>query len=342
MAVSGYGNNKNKVIVYYIVIGLVIVAAGIFIFYRPKKNKTEDQIQSPATPPAAQQYQQPSGQTTHPTAVQNTAQNTTDTTNAITPPVNSTNPRVAAMLTDAQNCINDGKIIAARNTLNDALNMSMDPSTREVVKKLMANLANEWLFTRVIQLGDDLCTSYKVQSGDMLSSIAAKHKVPYQLLMKINNIPSERALRSGQVIKVINGPFHVIVYKSAFIMDLYLQNIYVKSYKIGIGKEEHETPVGLWRAKMGGKMIKPTWTDPDTGKTYHADDPDYPLGSGWIALEGIDSRTRGIQGIAIHGTNEEDTIGTKSSRGCMRLYNGELTEVYDLLEPGQTELRVVE
>ena len=89
-------------------------------------------------------------------------------------------------------------------------------------------------------------------------------------------------------------------------------------------------------------MIKPTWTDPDTGKTYRAEDPDYPLGSGWIALQGEDSRTRGIEGIAIHGTNDESTIGTKSSRGCIRLYNGELMEVFDMFEPGCSELRVVE
>jgi lipoprotein-anchoring transpeptidase ErfK/SrfK len=176
----------------------------------------------------------------------------------------------------------------------------------------------------------------------VFSQIAIQHKVPYQFLMKINNIPDEKNLRADQVIKVVNGPFHAIVYSSSFTMDLYLQNVYVKTYKVGLGKPGHETPVGLWRAKIGGKMVKPTWTDPETGKTYHADDPDYPLGSGWIALDGIDNRTRGIEGIAIHGTNDETTIGTKSSRGCIRLYNGELIEVYDIFEPGYSELRVVE
>jgi L,D-transpeptidase ErfK/SrfK len=160
--------------------------------------------------------------------------------------------------------------------------------------------------------------------------------------MRINNISSDKALQAGQTIKVVHGPFHAVIYRSSFTMDLYLQNMYVKSYKVGLGKEGHETPPGLWRAKRGGKLVKPTWTDPETGKVYHADDPDYPLGSGWIALEGTDSRTRGIEGIAIHGTNDESTIGTKSSRGCIRLFNGELKEVYDIFEPGYSELRVVD
>lgn len=335
MAVSGYGNNKNKVIIYYIVIALIIIAVALFIFYPHGKNINAQ----PAQPAEVQPPQQPV-QNTQP--LQNT-QNTTANPAAVLNTVNSGNPRISAMLADAQNCINDGKIITARNTLNDVLNMpTMDTATREAVKNQMTELTGQWLLTRVIQLGDDLCSSYKVQPGDMLSQIAAAHKVPYQLLMRINNMSSDRELRSGQIIKVINGPFHAIVYKSSYTMDLYLQNVYVKSYKVGVGKEGHETPVGLWKAKVGGKMIKPTWTDPETGRTYHADDPDYPLGSGWIALEGIDNRTRGREGFAIHGTKDEHTIGTKSSLGCIRLFNGELVEIYDMFEPGSSELRVVE
>lgn len=336
MAVSGYGSNKNKVIIYYVVTALIIVAASAFLIYPLVKKK----LAAKQIAPPPQIVQQPNQQ---PTQQNTTAAPASGTGVVSTPDVNfSTNPRVAAMLNDAQSCISQGKIITARNTLNDLLNMSLDTPTREIVKKQLTDLSSQWLFTKTIQLGDDLCTSYKVQSGELLAQIAARHKIPYKLIMSINNIPSERALRADQIIKVINGPFHVIVYKSAYVMDLYLQNVYIRSFKIGIGKEGHETPVGLWQVKVGGKMIKPTWTDPETGKTYHAEDPDYPLGSGWIALDGIDTRTRGIQGIAIHGTNDESTIGTKSSRGCMRLYNGELMEVYDMLEPGFSELRVVE
>jgi len=328
MAVSGYGNNKRNVAIYYIIVALIILAAAAFIFYPfGKKKKAAESAASPSVSQPAQQSTQ--------NAVGGSSAATTGA------PVIG-NPRVAAMLADAQNCISEGKIIAARNTLNDVLNMSLDDATRDSVKKQLTVLAQDWLFSRTIQLGDDLCSSYKVQPGEMLSQIAARHKVPYQLLMIINNISSERSLRSDQVIKIVEGPFHAIVYKSAYTMDLYLQNVFVKSYKVGIGMPGHETPVGLWRAKVGGKMIKPTWTDQETGRTYHADDPDYPLGSGWIALDGIDNRTRGIEGIAIHGTKDENTIGTKSSHGCIRLYNGELTEVYDMIEAGYSELRVVE
>lgn len=334
MAVQ-YGSNNNKVIIYYVVLGLVIIAAGIFIFYPRHKNKvaepnTVSQTQAPVQSPVQQPTQQ-LGQTQQPTQ-----------SKPVTPPANSTNTQAAALIATAQQNINDGKILQARNTLNDVLNMSLDPSTRELVKKQMTDLADQWLFTRVIQLGDELCSTYKVMPGDNLTKIASRHHVPYQLLMKVNNMQTENALRVGQVIKIVEGPFHAVAYKSSYTLDIYLQNVYVRSYKIGIGKEGHSSPVGLWKVKSGGKMIKPTWTDPATGRTYHADDPDYPLGSGWIALEGTDTRTRGIQGIAIHGTKDETTIGTKSSLGCLRLYNGELMEVYNMMEPGFSEVRICE
>lgn len=327
MAISGYRFKRRQVIVYYAAIAIIVIIIAAGIFFRPAgKNADEKAANSPQT---AQQAvsQQPGDTSSGQTKVDVAA---------------VANPRVAALFKDAQDCIVSGKIITARNTLNDILNMSLDTFVRETVKKQLNDLAQNWLFSRTVHLGDDLCSSYKVQSGELLSQIAAKFKVPYQFLMKINNISSEKSLLADQVIKVVHGPFHAILYSSSFTMDLYLQNIYVKTYRVGLGKPGHETPIGLWKAKVGGKMVKPTWTDPETGKTYHADDPDYPLGSGWIALEGTDSRTSGIEGIAFHGTNDETTIGTKSSRGCIRLYNGELVELYDMFEPGYSELRVVE
>jgi lipoprotein-anchoring transpeptidase ErfK/SrfK len=327
MAISHYGPNRNKTITYYSLIAILIIAAVAFYFYLGKKKKA---IQNTAP-------------------VTDTTQQTAKTAKpgktglAITDTNSGASPHVIDLLKQAQNDADSGKIIVARNSYNDILNMSPLPdSVRATVKTQLTTLADQWLFTKTIQLGDDLCSSYKVQPGDSLAQIAAKCKVPYQFLMKINNIASDKGLRADQVIKVAQGPFHAIVYKSSFTMDLYLQNVFVKSYRIGIGRDGRETPVGLWRAKVGGKMIKPTWTDPDTGKTYHAEDADYPLGSGWISLEGTDSRTRGIEGIAIHGTNDEATIGTKSSRGCIRLYNGELMDVYNMFEAGFSELRVVE
>jgi lipoprotein-anchoring transpeptidase ErfK/SrfK len=125
-------------------------------------------------------------------------------------------------------------------------------------------------------------------------------------------------------------------------MDLYLQNTYVKSFLVGLGKQGMETPIGRWRAKEGGKLVQPPWTDPVSGKTYHREDPDYPLGSRWIGLEGLEGGAVGKMGFAIHGTKSPEQIGTQGSQGCIRLHNGDAIQVYNLMMPGQSLVDVVD
>jgi lipoprotein-anchoring transpeptidase ErfK/SrfK len=252
--------------------------------------------------------------------------------------------QAAQLIAEAQADIKDGKTIAARDKLNNVLlSVPLTFNQQQAVKTQLANLSKKWLFSRDPYTGDTLTATYKVQPGDLLSQVAKQYKVPHEILMTINNIKRPENLRAGETIKVINGPFHAIVYRSTFTLDLYLGNkTYVKSYKVGLGEQGIETPTGKWRVKLGGKLIKPTWTDPITGRTYVADDPDYPLGSRWIALDGLEGNAKGRTGFAIHGTKEPKTIGTRSSRGCIRLLNGEAIELYNMLTPGLSEVRVVD
>jgi len=251
---------------------------------------------------------------------------------------------VAQLITEAVALINQtpSNAIGARERLNDAMPMPMTVEQRKYIKAQLAQLAEQWLFSRSVFPGDKLCDSYKVQSGDNLSAIGDKFKVPYEILMNINNISDPRSLQAGQTLKVINGPFHARIYRSSFSMDLFLQNTYVRSFRVGLGKPGMETPTGLWRAKIGGKLIKPPWWNKLEGKTYHPDDPDYPLGSRWIALDGIEGNAKGRTGFAIHGTLKESEIGTARSQGCIRMYNGEVILVYNLMMPGHSRVLVVE
>ncbi|GAF77178.1 unnamed protein product, partial [marine sediment metagenome] len=150
------------------------------------------------------------------------------------------------------------------------------------------------------------------------------------------------ALQAGETIKLVNGPFHARVYRSTFTMDVYLQNTFIRSFPVGLGQPGMETPTGLWRLKPAGKLVSPTWTDPVTGKTYEAQDPDYPLGSRWIGLEGVAGDAKGRSGFAIHGMKDPNQIGTANSQGCIRLHNGDAILMYSLLMPGHSRVEVVE
>jgi len=262
----------------------------------------------------------------------------------IAPPTAEANPWAAELISEAMSYIEarPARIIDARDRLNETLPLPMSRQQREFVKKQLSELAEKWLFSRTIFPQDKLCGSYKVKAGDLLSTIGKRFKVPYEILMEINSINRPEALQEGEIIKVINGPFHARVYRLTFTMDLYLQNTFVRSFPVGLGQPGMETPTGLWAVKAEGKLITPTWTDPVSGKTYEPEDPDYPLGSRWIGLEGLRGDAVGRTGFAIHGTKDPNEIGIAGSQGCIRLHNGDAIRLYNLLVLGYSRVEIVE
>lgn len=259
-------------------------------------------------------------------------------------PTADSNSMVSELIEEAMALIESrpAKIIAARDRLNEALAIPQSRRQRAFVKNKLSELADKWLFSRTVFPQDNLCGSLQVKPGDQLRTIGVQYKVPYEILLDINKISSPQSLQAGGVIKVINGPFHARIYRSTFTMDLYLQNTFVRSFSVGLGKPGRETPTGLWIVEPGGKLISPTWRDPDTGRTYEAEDPDYPLGSRWIRLKGLKGDAVGRTGIAFHGTKDPDLIGSAGSRGCIRLHNGDVVLIYNLFMPGFSRVEVVE
>ena len=218
----------------------------------------------------------------------------------------------------------------------------MSVQQRTSVKKKLSELADKWLFSRSVYPDDLLCDTYKVGKGEILAAIGEKNKVPYQILMHVNKIADPRTVQAGQPIKLIKGPFHAKVYRSTFTMDIYLQTTYVRSFVVGLGLPGQETPTGLWRVKPGGKLEKPIWTNPLNGRTYYPEDPDYPLGSRWIGLEGLKGEAKDKIGFAIHGTKDPQQLGTQGSQGCIRLENGNAILVYNMLFPGESLVEVTD
>jgi len=253
-------------------------------------------------------------------------------------------PSVDAAIAEALAILNanSSRLIEVRNKLNDILIGPTSPQQSQVIKAKLTELSEQWLFSPSVCPGDTLCQAYTVKPGDQLRIIGERQKVPYEVLATINRITRPETLKAGQTIKVISGPFHAKVSRSAFTLDVYLQTTFVKGYFVGLGKPGFETPTGLWRVRPGDKHIKPPWTDPDTGRVYRGEDPDYPLGSRWIGLEGVEGNAVGRTGFAIHGTNDPTQIGQQGSRGCIRLHNGDAVAVYNMLVPGLSKVQIVD
>lgn len=161
---------------------------------------------------------------------------------------------------------------------------------------------------------------YVIQTGDQLRKVAGKYHLSWEYLAKLNKT-DPRKIREGQKLKVLKGPFAAIVSLHDFSLTVHLQGYYVKRYTVGIGKDG-SSPIGKF--PVLGKMENPQYTDPD-GKVLEGDDPKNPLGERWIDLG---------DSYGLHGTIEPDSIGKAASRGCIRLRDADIIEVYDFLVSG--------
>lgn len=162
---------------------------------------------------------------------------------------------------------------------------------------------------------------YELQSGDLLQRVAPKFSLSWQYLAKLNRISDPSRIRAGQKLKVIKGPFSAFVDLSDFELTIHAHGFVVKRYSVGIG-QDGSSPIGKF--KVLEKIPTPQYTDPD-GKVTAGGAPDNPLGPYWLDLG---------DSYGIHGTIDPESIGKAESRGCIRMRNEEVAEVYDFLITG--------
>jgi lipoprotein-anchoring transpeptidase ErfK/SrfK len=63
------------------------------------------------------------------------------------------------------------------------------------------------------------------------------------------------------------------------------------------------------------------------------DSEEYELGARWIPIS--------LKGYGIHGTNDESSIGGQTTAGCVRMYNNDVIELYDIIPVG-TEVEIID
>ncbi|HRK32748.1 MAG TPA: L,D-transpeptidase family protein, partial [Tepidisphaeraceae bacterium] len=249
---------------------------------------------------------------------------------------------------EAQKLVQSGDLLSARQSLN-AILLSSNPTDSQTadLKKQIHELNKTIIFSTKRFANDPFGGSYAVQNGDALQKIAKSHAVTWELLGRMNDISDPRKLRAGRAIKVINGPFHAVVSKSRFSMEIWLgepmssDSMFVGTFYVGLGKEG-STPTGTWIVSPGGKMKNPKFWGAGDLPPMEADDPQNPLGEFWLALTGIDGDAEGREGFGIHGTIDPTTIGKNASLGCIRLAKDDIAMIYELLVDGKSKVIVKE
>ena len=134
------------------------------------------------------------------------------------------------------------------------------------------------------------------------------------LLMAIgfNTSSSEAAMTTPEYCIIINTKTNKLAY--------YKSDKLVKEFNVATGKSSTPTPLGK------SKIVNKIKNRPYYKYNIPGGSPQNPLGDRWLGLE-----IKGTYGTtyAIHGNNNESSIGKNISAGCIRMYNDEVRWLYD-------------
>ena len=162
---------------------------------------------------------------------------------------------------------------------------------------------------------------YKVETGDSLSSIAKQFNTTVDLIIKSNKL-KDTVIRPEKRLKITSGAgFSIEVYTKSNKLILENNGKLVKTYTIATGAHD-STPLGNF--KIVNKLKNPTWYT--AGAVVSADSPKNVLGNRWMGIT--------EKGYGIHGTIDPTSIGKQSTEGCVRMYNKEVEELFDLVPVG--------
>jgi LysM repeat protein len=187
---------------------------------------------------------------------------------------------------------------------------------RQDLLDLLDALAREVVFSRQHTLD----MAYVVAPGETLEQIAKRYDIPTDILARINALDTTAAVRSGEKLKVVPGPFRAEVDITRNELTLFVRDLYAGRYPVTFGSEPSPQPGEF---QVVGKQKNRNYY----GKSVQipANDPRNPLGGYWIDL-GQE------QGLCIHGSSSSGPADSKL--GCISLSPMDANDVYGMLSSG--------
>jgi lipoprotein-anchoring transpeptidase ErfK/SrfK len=124
----------------------------------------------------------------------------------------------------------------------------------------------------------------------------------------------------------------IIVNRGQFRLRLFKNLKETQSFGIAVGQVGLETPAGQY--SIANKAINPAWHVPNSpwagdlaGTVIAGDDPSNPIKSRWLGI---------YDGVGIHGTSDDASIGHNASHGCIRMHIPDVEKLYDEVPVGST------
>jgi lipoprotein-anchoring transpeptidase ErfK/SrfK len=147
-------------------------------------------------------------------------------------------------------------------------------------------------------------------------------------VIKPGRVPLKPKVGAAQLAK--RYPTVLTVDKRNFRLRLFKRLKLVKTYGIAIGQPAYPTPSGLF--SIVNKAVNPTWTAPNSpwagemaGQSISGNDPNNPLKARWMGI---------VNGVGIHGTGQEWSVGSAASHGCIRMRVADVIDLYDRVPVG--------
>jgi lipoprotein-anchoring transpeptidase ErfK/SrfK len=122
----------------------------------------------------------------------------------------------------------------------------------------------------------------------------------------------------------------IVINRTQFRLRLFKALKLSETYPIAVGQVGLETPAGQY--KIANKAINPAWHVPNSpwagklaGKVIPGDDPTNPIKARWLGV---------YDGVGIHGTTDDASIGHNASHGCIRMHIPDVEKLYDEVPVG--------
>lgn len=121
----------------------------------------------------------------------------------------------------------------------------------------------------------------------------------------------------------------LVANRSTFKLTLYKGMKVAKTYGISVGAAGHDTPAG--RYSIGNKAENPAWNVPnsawagDLAGTVVPPGPSNPIKARWLGI---------YDGVGIHGTSDDASIGRNASHGCLRMHVPDVIDLFPRVPVG--------
>jgi lipoprotein-anchoring transpeptidase ErfK/SrfK len=178
---------------------------------------------------------------------------------------------------------------------------------------------------------DALVIRHKFKSGENLWNLAkgpwkrAGISVAPGYVLEINGISDARRIRAGQTVRVPRERLSLLIRRDKRTLTVLLGGAPVETFVVGVGASE-STPAGSFTIET--KIKNPPWYY--DGRKIPFGHPENVIGTRWMGF----SDTRDAEGIGIHGTVDESTVGEAVSLGCIRMKRVDVERLFEWLPHG--------